>query len=63
MEYLIEGGFFSHGRDEDGCALFIFKCKKHERGTRNMDDLKRCVVYWMERLERFLCFFFLNVAV
>jgi hypothetical protein len=52
MDIIVQGGFFPTGCDKDGCSLFIFKCKKYVKGTHNMDDLKRCVVYWFERLER-----------
>ncbi|XP_044270379.1 motile sperm domain-containing protein 2-like [Tribolium madens] len=52
MDIIVQGGFFPHGHDKDGCSLFVFKCKKYVKGTHNMDDLKRCVVYWFERLER-----------
>lgn len=27
----------------------MFKSKLHVRGTKNMDDLKRCLIYWIER--------------
>lgn len=43
---------FPHGRDKDGCTLFIFKCKKHVKGQLEFEELKRCVIYWLERLER-----------
>lgn len=52
MEYLKEGGFFCHGRARDGSLLFIFKGKKHVKGLRDTEDIKRCVIYWMERMER-----------
>ncbi|XP_065162606.1 motile sperm domain-containing protein 2-like [Atheta coriaria] len=52
MDYMVEGGFFPRGRDKDGCALLIFKCKKHVKGSKDMDEVKRCVIYWMERMER-----------
>lgn len=52
MEYMVEGGMFPRGRDKDGNAILIFKCKKHVKGTKDMDQLKRCVVYWFERLEK-----------
>lgn len=52
MENLIDGGFFPHGRDIDGSLLFIFKCKKHVKGAKDINEVKRCVVYWMERIER-----------
>ncbi|KAK3915935.1 Motile sperm domain-containing protein 2 [Frankliniella fusca] len=52
LEYLEDGSMFSHSRDIDGKSLFILKCKKHIKGQRDMDELKRCLVYWFERLER-----------
>ncbi|KAK9499411.1 hypothetical protein O3M35_002453 [Rhynocoris fuscipes] len=51
-EYLEEGSIFVHGRDKDGKSLFIFKCCKHVKGQKDFEELKRCVVYWMERVER-----------
>ncbi|GLG92527.1 Uncharacterized protein GBIM_00206 [Gryllus bimaculatus] len=51
-EYLEDGSLYVHNRDIDGRSLLIFNCKKHVKGQRDMDDLKRCVVYWFERLER-----------
>lgn len=51
-EYLEDGSLFVRNRDIDGRSLLIFNCKKHVKGQRDMDDLKRCVVYWFERLER-----------
>lgn len=32
--------------------MLIFKSKLHFRGTRSMEDLKRCLVYWIERGRR-----------
>jgi hypothetical protein len=52
LDYLQNGSFFAHNKDKDGKTLLIFKSKKHVKGQANMDDLKRCVVYWFERLER-----------
>ncbi|GLV42809.1 uncharacterized protein CBL_03549 [Carabus blaptoides fortunei] len=52
MDYLIDGSFFSHGKDIDGSTLLIFKCKLHVKGQKDFDELKRCVVYWFERLDR-----------
>ncbi|XP_069671502.1 motile sperm domain-containing protein 2-like [Periplaneta americana] len=52
LEYLQDGSFFAHNKDKDGKILLIFKSKKHVKGQRDMEDLKRCVVYWFERLER-----------
>lgn len=52
MELLIKGAFFPHGKDINGKTLFVFKCKMHSKGAVDMDELKRCVIYWFERMER-----------
>lgn len=52
VDYLSDGTIFSRGKDIDGSTLLIFKCKLHVKGQRDMDELKKCVVYWLERLER-----------
>uniref|UniRef100_A0A224XF82 Putative phosphatidylinositol transfer protein pdr16 n=1 Tax=Panstrongylus lignarius TaxID=156445 RepID=A0A224XF82_9HEMI len=51
-EYLEEGSIFVHSRDKDGKSLFIFRCCKHVKGQKDFEELKKCVVYWMERVER-----------
>lgn len=53
MDFLKEGVLFAHGKDKDGCTLFIFKCRKHQKGQKDFEEIKRCVIYWLERLERF----------
>ncbi|KAL0280054.1 UNVERIFIED_CONTAM: hypothetical protein PYX00_001464 [Menopon gallinae] len=52
LELLESGSMFPHGKDRDGKTLLIFKSKKHVKGTYNFEDIKRVLVYWMERLER-----------
>jgi len=52
LDYLQDGGIFAHNKDKDGKILLIFKSKKHVKGQKDMEELKRCVVYWFERLER-----------
>jgi len=52
LDYLQDGSLFAHNKDKDGKILLIFKSKKHVKGQRDMEELKRCVVYWFERLER-----------
>lgn len=49
MDYLINSNLYLHGRDLDGKLILMFKGKLHVRGRRNMNDLKRCLVYWIER--------------
>lgn len=52
---ILEGGsLFAHNRDKDGRALLIFKSKKHVKGTHDFEEEKRALVYWMERLERYI---------
>ncbi|XP_045541190.1 motile sperm domain-containing protein 2-like [Papilio machaon] len=52
MDYLREGLFFPRGRDIDGCLIFILKWKLNNKGIKNVEDLKKVIVYWLERLER-----------
>lgn len=51
-EYLEEGCIFVRNRDKDGKSLLILKCKKHVKGQKDFDELKRLVIYWFERSER-----------
>ncbi|KAI4471658.1 motile sperm domain-containing protein 2 [Holotrichia oblita] len=41
MDYLVDGGCFSRCRDKDGHKLLVLNCKKHTKGSKNMDELKR----------------------
>ncbi|XP_059610439.1 motile sperm domain-containing protein 2-like isoform X2 [Phlebotomus argentipes] len=50
QEYLHEGFMFPRNRDIDGKRLLIFRSKLYVRGTKDMDDVKRILVYWVERL-------------
>ncbi|CAG9770597.1 unnamed protein product [Ceutorhynchus assimilis] len=52
MDIIIKGAFFPHGKDIDGRDILIFKTKMHSKGVVDAEDLKRCVIYWFERLER-----------
>ncbi|KAJ8962975.1 hypothetical protein NQ314_005692 [Rhamnusium bicolor] len=52
MDILCSGSFFPHGTDIDGCTLLIFKCNKNTKGGVDQIELRKCVVYWFERLER-----------
>ncbi|XP_013163394.1 PREDICTED: motile sperm domain-containing protein 2-like [Papilio xuthus] len=52
MDYVREGLFFPRGRDIDGCLIFILKWKLYNKGVKNVEELKKVVVYWLERLER-----------
>nr|XP_026498218.1 motile sperm domain-containing protein 2-like [Vanessa tameamea] len=52
IDYLKEGIFFPHGRDIDSCLLFILKSKLYVKGTKNIEEVKKVVIYWLERIER-----------
>ncbi|XP_049293664.1 motile sperm domain-containing protein 2-like isoform X1 [Anopheles funestus] len=52
MEYIHDALMYPRGRDLDGKTVFIFKSKMYVRGTRNLDDLKKCFLYWIERIIR-----------
>ncbi|KAL1517251.1 hypothetical protein ABEB36_001038 [Hypothenemus hampei] len=52
MDLIVKGAFFPCGKDKDGKTLLIIKSKMHTKGAAEGDDLKRCIVYWLERTER-----------
>lgn len=33
----------------DEKLILMFKAKWHTRGSKNLDELKKCLVYWIER--------------
>uniref|UniRef100_A0A1B0FK55 Major sperm protein n=1 Tax=Glossina morsitans morsitans TaxID=37546 RepID=A0A1B0FK55_GLOMM len=52
MDYLNDGFIFCHNHDIDGKPLLIFQTKNHIRGSKNMDDVVKILVYYIERLHR-----------
>lgn len=52
LEYLTDGSLFPYGCDKDDKIMLVFKCRMHVKGQKNFDELKRCLIYWFERLER-----------
>lgn len=52
MEYVYEGIMFPRGKDIDGKTLFIYRSRLYTRGSRNLNDMKRMFLYWLERLIR-----------
>ncbi|KAK8378987.1 hypothetical protein O3P69_009613 [Scylla paramamosain] len=52
QEFFDKGALFIHNRDKDGCKMLIFSVRLHQKGTLDMDQLKRFLIYWLERLER-----------
>ncbi|KAH8339079.1 hypothetical protein KR074_002664 [Drosophila pseudoananassae] len=51
QEYLKEGSIFVHSCDGDGKPLLVFRVSLHKK-TKNLDELIRIVVYWVERTQR-----------
>lgn len=52
MDYVYEGVMFPRGKDIDGKTLFIYRSRLYIRGSRNLNDMKRMFLYWLERLIR-----------
>lgn len=52
MDYVKEGTFFPHGRDIDGSLLLIMKSKTHIKGQKEMEEIKKVIIYWFDRIER-----------
>jgi hypothetical protein len=52
MDYVREGIFFPRGRDIDGRLLLIIKSKMHVKGQRDFEDIKKILIYWLDRIER-----------
>ncbi|XP_045783308.1 motile sperm domain-containing protein 2-like [Maniola jurtina] len=52
IDYLKEGVFFPHGRDIDSCLLFIMKAKLYVKSQKDIEEVKKVIIYWLERIER-----------
>lgn len=52
IDYLEEGIMFPHGFDNDGKLMFIIRCKLHYKSSKDLEECKKCAVYWFERMER-----------
>lgn len=49
QDYLLSNNVYLHGRDLDGKLMMLFLCKDHVRGSKDLKDLKKIMVYWIER--------------
>ena len=49
---LNKGSLFTHNRDKDGMKLITLEMSKHVKGADSLDDVKRVLVYYLERLSR-----------
>ncbi|XP_005190834.1 motile sperm domain-containing protein 2 [Musca domestica] len=52
MDYLSDGVIFPHNCDVDGKPLLIFKTSKHIKGAKDMNELLKVLIYWVERIQR-----------
>lgn len=52
VDYLQDGVIFSHNKDMDGYPLLIFKTKLHIKGAKDMSEVLKVLVYWVERIQR-----------
>jgi len=51
MDIVNKGYLFTHNRDKEGCKLMVLALAKYKGGDK-MDEIKRVLVYYLERLER-----------
>ncbi|CAG9790534.1 unnamed protein product [Diatraea saccharalis] len=52
LDYMKEGIFFPHGRDIDGSLVLIIKSKLHVKGQKDFEEIKKILIYWLDRIER-----------
>ncbi|XP_052748404.1 motile sperm domain-containing protein 2-like [Galleria mellonella] len=52
MDYIKDGTFYPRGRDIDGSLLFVLKAKLHVKGQKDLEELKKIIIYWCDRIER-----------
>lgn len=52
LDYVKDGIFFPHGRDVDGSLILIVKSKMHVKGQKEFEDIKKILIYWLDRIER-----------
>ncbi|XP_047475376.1 motile sperm domain-containing protein 2-like [Penaeus chinensis] len=51
-DFFDKGAMYIHNRDKDGCKMLVFAVRFHQKGVLDMDQLKKFLIYWLERLER-----------
>ena len=52
QDILKNGEVLCYNRDKDDCRILLITVRKHLKDRYNSMDLKRCIVYWLEYLER-----------
>lgn len=51
-EYLNDGLIFCHNHDIDGKPLLILTTRQHTRGSKDLNEVLRVLIYWIERIHR-----------
>jgi hypothetical protein len=49
---LAKGVLFIRNKDKWGKPLLVFKAKLHNKGVDDIEDVKKFIVYYFERIER-----------
>lgn len=52
LDYVQDGIMFARGKDLDGKTVFIYRSRLYTRGSRDLDEMKRMFLYWLERCIR-----------
>ncbi|KAL5291363.1 MOSPD2 family protein [Megaselia abdita] len=52
MDYIETGALFAHNKDVDGKTLLLVRSKNHVKGSKDMNELIKILVYWIERIQR-----------
>lgn len=52
LDYIETGALFAHNKDVDGKTLLLVRSKNHVKGSKDMNELIKILVYWIERIQR-----------
>lgn len=52
MDYIDTAALFAHNKDVDGKTLLLVRSKNHLKGSKDMNELIKILVYWIERIQR-----------
>lgn len=51
MDYIETAALFAHNKDVDGKRLLLVRSKNHVKGSKDMNELIKILVYWIERIQ------------
>ncbi|KAJ2942432.1 hypothetical protein O0L34_g16037 [Tuta absoluta] len=55
MEYVNMALFFPlDARDKSGCRMMLVRCKNYIKGTLDFEEVKKILIYWLDRVREFL---------